>query len=184
MTVMAKRWGLGPVFFFEWLMTSRRWQMYAGRALFVGSLLGAMVIVWLANEDRYYYNMTVQQRMSRMGVYFFYALTCTQLALVMLAAPAATAGSICLDKARGTLTHSRSPSPSSSPPIPAPLAAPLVSAPPLRACALPALAARALPAAVAPCAGRGPSVAPAVPAFSGCSLPLMETPLFFPPVFS
>ena len=32
-------------------------------------------------------------------------MTITQLALVLLAAPAATAGAICLDKARGTLAH-------------------------------------------------------------------------------
>ena len=29
----------------------------------------------------------------------------TQLALILLAAPAATAGAICQDKARGTLAH-------------------------------------------------------------------------------
>jgi hypothetical protein len=36
---MVLRWGLGPVFASEWLTTSRRWQSYAGRAVFAGVLL-------------------------------------------------------------------------------------------------------------------------------------------------
>jgi ABC-type transport system involved in multi-copper enzyme maturation permease subunit len=169
---MAKRWGLGPVFFFEWLMTSRRWQMYAGRALFIGFLLGAMIIVWLANEDRYYYNMTVQQRMSRMGVYFFYALTCTQLALVMLAAPAATAGSICLDKARGTLMHLLVTDLSNIEIILGKLAARLISVLGLLACALPVLALCTLLGGVDPIAVLGAYVVTNGIAIFGCSLAL------------
>src|SRR5208282_6663395 len=40
------RWGLGPAFWYEWLMTSRRWQLYAGRALVIAFLLAALGIVW------------------------------------------------------------------------------------------------------------------------------------------
>ena len=40
-----------------------------------------------------------------MAELFFLAVSGTQLALVLLAAPAATAGAICLDRARGTLSH-------------------------------------------------------------------------------
>ena len=36
---------------------------------------------------------------------YFYGLIGVELTLVMLAAPAATAGAICLDRARGTLAH-------------------------------------------------------------------------------
>ena len=45
---MARRVGLGPVFAFEWLMASRRWQAYAMRSLTVLLLLGAMAPVWYA----------------------------------------------------------------------------------------------------------------------------------------
>ena len=43
--------------------------------------------------------------MAELGEWFFQAVIGTQMTLVLLAAPAATAGAICLDKARGTLTH-------------------------------------------------------------------------------
>ncbi len=40
-----------------------------------------------------------------LGEAYFYAIIGVELTLVMLAAPAATAGAICVDRARGTLTH-------------------------------------------------------------------------------
>jgi ABC-type transport system involved in multi-copper enzyme maturation permease subunit len=40
-----------------------------------------------------------------LGVLYFYGVSGVELALVMLAAPAATAGAICVDRARGTLAH-------------------------------------------------------------------------------
>jgi ABC-type transport system involved in multi-copper enzyme maturation permease subunit len=169
---MAKRWGLGPVFGYEWLMTSRRWQMYAGRALFIGFLLTAMLIVWMNDENRYYNNMTVQQRMSRMGVSFFYALIGTQLAFVILAAPAATAGSICLDKARGTLTHLLVTDLSNTEIILGKLAARLISVLGLIACALPVLALCILLGGVDPGAVLGAYVVTNGIAILGCSLAL------------
>ncbi len=39
------------------------------------------------------------------GRLFFHTLVAVQLAVVLLAAPAATAGAICVDKSRGTLLH-------------------------------------------------------------------------------
>ena len=42
---MRLRLGPGPVFVYEWLTTSRRWQPYALRALFVGLILIGMMIV-------------------------------------------------------------------------------------------------------------------------------------------
>ncbi len=41
----------------------------------------------------------------RSGASFYFGLVGTQLALILLAAPAATAGAICHDESRGTLTH-------------------------------------------------------------------------------
>jgi ABC-type transport system involved in multi-copper enzyme maturation permease subunit len=97
------RLGLGPVFAFEWLTTARRWQLYAGRALFVSGLLAALTAVWYSEVQGK--PLATLRAQAAVGQSFFYAIVGTQLALVLLAAPAATAGSICLDKARGTLTH-------------------------------------------------------------------------------
>jgi ABC-type transport system involved in multi-copper enzyme maturation permease subunit len=100
---MAVRVGLGPVFHYEWLLASRRWQLYAGRALFLLALLTAVFIVWCANLDALLHPSLRNQ--ARVGESIFYALLGTQLALVLLAAPAATAGAVCLDRARGNLAH-------------------------------------------------------------------------------
>jgi ABC-type transport system involved in multi-copper enzyme maturation permease subunit len=99
------RFGLGPVFAFEWLASSRQWQGYAVRALFVAALLVALGLVswwftWGVGRS-----VSTTEAYGALGVYFFYAIIGTQLTLILLAAPAATAGSICLDKARGTLSH-------------------------------------------------------------------------------
>src|SRR5262249_47071812 len=42
---------------------------------------------------------------AQLGEYYFYALIGVELALVMLVAPAATAGAVCSDRASGTLAH-------------------------------------------------------------------------------
>lgn len=100
---MGMRWGLGPVFFYEWLTASRRWQLYAVRALFVAVLFAALALVWYSSLEGN--DQPTRRMLARIGEGFFYAITGTELALVLLAAPAATAGSVCLDKARGTLLH-------------------------------------------------------------------------------
>jgi ABC-type transport system involved in multi-copper enzyme maturation permease subunit len=100
---MAGRWGLGPVFFYEWLLTSRRWQVYAGRAAFVLVLLTAMLLGWWAFASDHPY-MRLQD-LAALGENLFCALMGTQLVLVLLAAPAYAAGAVCVDKARGTLLH-------------------------------------------------------------------------------
>jgi len=95
--------GPGPVFVYEWITGARRWQVYALRALFVLALLVNLTVVWLAEvADRAF--MTIQDQ-AEVGLVFFIAIAGTQLSLVMLAAPAATAGSICLDRSRGSLAH-------------------------------------------------------------------------------
>lgn len=101
---MRMRWGLGPVFFYEWLTASRRWQLYAVRALFVAILLGALSLVWISHfADNG--GAPNRRMLAQIGEQFFYAIIGTQMALVLLAAPAATAGAVCIDKARGTLLH-------------------------------------------------------------------------------
>ncbi len=96
------RWGPGPVFIYECLATSRRWQTYALRAAGVAGLLCAMATVASS------YSATpagTWRNYAELGQRYFIALIGLELALVLVAAPAATAGAICLDRARGTLAH-------------------------------------------------------------------------------
>ncbi len=97
------RLGTGPVFAYERLVNARRWQVYAARSLMVAALLITMgVIAW---------NRTtlpagsLAREFAKLGELYFYGLIGVEMAIVMLAAPAATAGAICLDRARGTLDH-------------------------------------------------------------------------------
>src|SRR3954470_7129139 len=102
------RWGLGPVFAYEWLTAARRWQTYALRALFLLVLLAAVAVVWWGQRDNSRRSGAPQmsrQEYARFGEELAVGFVGTELALVLLAAPAAAAGSICLDKQRGNLTH-------------------------------------------------------------------------------
>ncbi|SIO62568.1 ABC-2 family transporter protein [Singulisphaera sp. GP187] len=99
----GQRLGLGPVFVYEWRISSRRWQGYALRSLFVASLLAALVVVWSGRAGG---PIAPSLRgLAEVAELFFKAMVGTQLAVVLLAAPAVTAGAICLDRARGTLMY-------------------------------------------------------------------------------
>ncbi len=100
---MAGWWGLGPVFEAEWLTTTRRWQIYGGRVLFLGILLLALTSIWISRVSDGT-ELTIRD-MASIGRGFFAAIVFTQLTLVLLAVPAMTASSICQDKARGNLTQ-------------------------------------------------------------------------------
>jgi hypothetical protein len=105
---MRKRWGLGPVFVYESILNARRWQVYAARSFFVLVLLLGMVVVWIGKDQivsPLRGRSTTFRQMAAIGQGFFYALTGIQVSLVLLAAPAAAAGSIGIDRARGTLVH-------------------------------------------------------------------------------
>ena len=97
------RWGLGPVFIYECLANSRRWQTYAIRSVGVALLLAAIVTIAMSHM-RFEATYTWREY-AELGVSYFYAVIGVELTLVMLAAPAATAGAICVDRARGTLAH-------------------------------------------------------------------------------
>ena len=97
------RLGPGPVFVSEFVTSARRWQVYAIRVLFVTGLLAAMFVVRLSQAESNG-GATIQAQ-AQVGESYFFALIGTQLALVMLVAPAFTAGAICLDRARGVLAH-------------------------------------------------------------------------------
>jgi ABC-type transport system involved in multi-copper enzyme maturation permease subunit len=96
------RWGPGPVFIYECLANSRRWQTYALRSVGVAALLFAMATIANSRNAR---AGSSWRDYAQLGEGYFIAMIGVELALVMLAAPAATAGAICLDRARGTLAH-------------------------------------------------------------------------------
>ena len=97
------RWGLSPVFIYECLANSRRWQTYAICAAGVAILLVAIASIAMTRGS--VDPTRVWQEYAALGEAYFYAIIGVELTLVMLAAPAATAGAICVDRARGTLTH-------------------------------------------------------------------------------
>jgi ABC-type transport system involved in multi-copper enzyme maturation permease subunit len=99
----AMRWGLGPVFIYECVTSSRRWQTYLARSLGVSVLLVTMTTIAWANNAILAGNSA--QEYARLGEAYFYGLIGVELALVMLVAPAAAAGAICLDRSTGTLAH-------------------------------------------------------------------------------
>lgn len=98
------RLGVGPVFASERLTASRRWQYYALRAFGVGAVLVAMGMV-AYSEGTFGGGRLPVSAYTRLGRSYFNAMIMVELALVMLAAPATTAGAICLDRSRGTLEH-------------------------------------------------------------------------------
>lgn len=81
---MGPRWGFGPVFANEWLTTSRRWQIYAVRTVFVGVLLVGLWSVWVSRTSGQ--TVTTIQLWAEIGEGFFNAIVFTQLSLVILAA--------------------------------------------------------------------------------------------------
>jgi ABC-type transport system involved in multi-copper enzyme maturation permease subunit len=105
---MWTRWELGPVFALETTLNARRRQVYEVRSFFVLIVLIGLIVVWFNHENT---NLgsggraSTLQQMAKLGELFFYTLAGIQISLVMLVAPAATVGSICIDRAWGTLVH-------------------------------------------------------------------------------
>jgi ABC-type transport system involved in multi-copper enzyme maturation permease subunit len=97
------------VFVYESLLAARKRQVYALRSLFVAVLLFGIWSSWQSLENQYgsYANNPALQRqvLSQLGQRVYNAVAPIQLAFVLLAAPAATAGAVCLDRARGALAH-------------------------------------------------------------------------------
>src|SRR5947209_5005278 len=81
--------GLGPVFAFEWLTASRRWQGYALRSSLVLLLLLGLSAVWLGGHDGAG-ELSIRQQVE-IGRAFYAVTTLILLGLVGLAAPAAAA---------------------------------------------------------------------------------------------
>jgi ABC-type transport system involved in multi-copper enzyme maturation permease subunit len=96
---MAKRWGLGPVFAAECLVTTRRWQV---RSLLVGSVFTAMTLIWLTQFAGH--QLTSIQDYAVVGSALVNAIMSVELVLAIAIVPAVAAGAICQDKMRGGLT--------------------------------------------------------------------------------
>ncbi len=71
---MRLRLGPGPVFAYEWLRTSRRWQMYALRSLFVLTVASGFLVVWWSNLEG---RPLLIRDLAATGESFFYALVGT-----------------------------------------------------------------------------------------------------------
>jgi ABC-type transport system involved in multi-copper enzyme maturation permease subunit len=154
----------------EWLTTSRRWQVYAGRALFVGVLLVGLSSVWVSQVAGQ--SFSTIHAMAAVGRGFFSAIVFTQLTLVLMAAPAATAGAICQDRASGTLVQLFATDLSDVEIIMGKLAARLVPVLGLVCCVLPVLALSALLGGVDPLALAGAFLITICIAVFGCALAL------------
>lgn len=94
--------GLGPVFESEWRAGTRRWQLYALRAVLVLLLGLGLWGVWLSHEG-VTVNALSHRQLAEIGRAFYSVTSLILLGLVGLVAPAATAGAICQDKDRGNL---------------------------------------------------------------------------------
>src|SRR5262245_52091522 len=99
-----RQFGLGPVFIYEWLTAARRWQMYALRFAAALVLLLAVYLMWTKAVPSGSYKVGHREH-AIVGEALFYGFFGALLSVVMLAAPAATAGAVCIAKARGTLLH-------------------------------------------------------------------------------
>ncbi len=98
---MRLGWSLGPVFIFECIAVARRRQFYLLRALLVLALLAVLALIW-APAERVFRS---QGDMAQIARGFLRGVVAVQLTGMLLAAPAATAGALCIDKSRGTLFH-------------------------------------------------------------------------------
>ena len=168
---MARRVGLGPVFAFEWRMASRRWPAYAMRSLTVLLLLGAITLIWSGSPEARSAAVTIAQQ-AQVGKTFYETTAIILLGLVGLAAPAAAAGAICLDKDRGNLTLLFSTDLTDAEIVLGKLAARLVPVLGLIACAAPVLALATLFGGVDPAMPTGAILVCLACGVFGCTLAL------------
>ena len=162
---------LGPVFEYEWLTATRRWQGYALRSVFVLLLLTALIVTRSSRTNDL--TLSTIRNLAETGRQFYAAVIGTELTLVLLAAPAATAGAICIDKARGTLTHLLVTDLTDAEIVLGKLAARLVPVLGLVACSLPVVSLLTLLGGVDPDAMLGAFAVTVGVALLGCALALV-----------
>ncbi len=96
---MIGRVDLGPVFWSEVRRVSRHWWFYALRSILVGGLLLGLGVVTLVGVRRL--DLSQVSQVAKVGEWFFEVTVLVQLSMVLLVAPAATAGAFCTEMARG-----------------------------------------------------------------------------------
>ena len=166
---MARALGPGPVFVFECITIARRRQFYIVRALLVLALLVVLGLVW-APAGQVFRN---RGEMSGMASRFFIGVVTIQMAVVLLAAPAATAGAVCVDKGRGTLFHVFATDLTGREIVLGKLAARLAPVFGLMCCGLPVLALSGLLGGIEPAAVLGAYLVTAGVGLVGCALGLL-----------
>ena len=139
-------------------------------AVRVGAAAGTGV-VWAGTAA--WSGVATLQYMAALGQGFFVAVVGTELALVLLAAPAATAGAICLDRARGTLSHMLMTDLSAAEIVLGKLAARLTPVLAMICCTLPMLELLSLLGGIDPQALLGSFVVAVGLAVLGCSLAMV-----------
>jgi ABC-type transport system involved in multi-copper enzyme maturation permease subunit len=165
------RLGPGPVFAYEWLTTTRRWQLYALRTGFIAAILIGMMVVWHNSHRLARPGQTVSiQALATYGENLYETIVSIELTLVILAAPAATAGAVCLDKARGTLDHMLATDLSNAEIVLGKIGVRLVPVLGLIACVLPLTALTSLLGGIDPLALFGSFMTSIACAALGCSL--------------
>ncbi len=170
---MAIRIGPGPVFVYEWLTSSRRWQLYALRGGFVAAMLVGMVFAWINQSSRDASGRSVTiETAARYAEAFYRMVVAIELTLVLLVAPAATAGAICGDKASGTLEHMLATDLSSAEIVLGKLGVRLIPVLSLIACVVPIMALAGLLGGIVPEALAGSFLIAIACAVLGCSLAL------------
>ncbi len=94
-----QRLDLGPLFWSEVRRISRHWWFYALRSILVGGLLlglGGVMAIAVRRLD-----LRQVSEAARVGEWLFVLTVLVQLSMVLLAAPAATAGAFCTEMAHG-----------------------------------------------------------------------------------
>ena len=168
-----RRLGPGPVFVYEWLTTSRRWQLYALRAAFVCAILAGMIFISRIQQRPIPAGPNVSlQELASYGQTLYLTVISIELTIVLLVAPAATAGAVCLDKMRGTLDHMLATDLSNGEIVLGKLGVRLVPVLGLVACVLPIMALAGLLGGIDPNALFGSFLAAIGCAVLGCSLAL------------
>ena len=171
---VRSRFGTGPVFVYEWLVTTRRWQSYALRGVrFSHSRRNALHFARVERGIRPTGSCVSLQELATYGQNLFLTVISIEFTIVLLVAPAATAGAICLDKMRGTLDHMLVTDLSSNEIVLGKLGARLSPVLGLVACVLPLVALTSLLGGIDPTALFGSFLAAIGCAVLSCSLAML-----------
>jgi hypothetical protein len=151
----------------------RRWQVYAARSAFVGLILLGMTLIW--QLDRRFGNsqeFLSLADLAYVGERLYEVIVGIQLTLVFLIAPAATAGAVCLDKARGSLLQVMATDRTSAEIVLGKLAVRLAPVVGMVVCVLPVMAVAGLLGGIVPQAMFGSLLVSLGVAVLGCTLSL------------